>query len=571
MRGAKFVQPLLAGQRPLTLPYRPVLLFAAGEVLAREKAADAQLKMEKGKEWLRRMKVRQGAHKRRPFVIGGGGDTRQQLRGPDRTGLYPAGIWLRSGTRHQLSMTELIIDDFKLGLDVRRSILTAEPGSLQTLDNCHINPGGEIEKRAAIPAVTALPPGQTFGLIGTDGQLHVFGFAAPMAIDPGASPFPIVYHQLEWDNRPFQRIVDIEVFQGQFLVCAYNSDGTYSNWWNGVPVYDAVSPGPGSYVRVWQQKMYRVSGPYLAFAGIGNPAITDPDDTNNAGAGFIDLTSIDSESDNLQGLELYYKQMAAFARTTTQIWNLDPDPASNSIDQVLRIGTVSPRSVKQFGTGDVLFLSDSGIRSLKAINASMAAAVNDVGSPIDKLMIDLIRTQYGAVTQAVAEVAPMSGRYWLAIGNTIFVLSYFPAAKISAWSTYSLPFAPEFLTTCVNRVVARAGDELYMYGGADGITYDNSLATVVTPMMSADTPTTWKKPISIDLMCQGLWTLQAGMLANSPGARELVGTFDGQTYSLQSIPYAGYGTHIGLTLTTTDPSPALLGSITVNFLKADVK
>ena len=61
------------------------------------------------------------------------------------------------------------------------------------------------------------------------------------------------------------------------------------------------------------------------------------------------------------------------------------------------------------------------------------------------------------------------------------------------------------------------------------------------------------------------------MLANSPNDRELVGTFNGETYSLQAIPYAGYGTHIGLTLTTSDPSAALLGSITVNFLKADVK
>lgn len=467
-------------------------------------------------------------------------------------------------------MTELIIDDFKLGLDVRRSILTATPGSLQVLDNCHINPGGEIEKRAAIVPVTNLPSG-TYGVIGTDGGLHVFGFAAPMTIDPGQCPFPIYYHQLQWDNKPFERIVDIEVFQGQFLVCAKNTDGSYSNWWNGVPVYDGINPGPGSYVRVWQQKMYRVSGPYLAFAGIGNPAISDPNNTDNPGAGFIDLTSIDSESDNLQGLEIYYKQMAAFARTTTQLWNLDPDPAQNSIDQVLRIGTMAPRSVKQFGTGDVLFLSDSGIRSLKAINASMAAAVNDVGSPIDKIMIKLVRTEYDAVTRAVAEVMPMSGRYWLAIGSTVYVLSYFPAAKISAWSTYSVNFPIEFLTTCMNRAIMRSGDVLMMYGGPSGVDYDYSQVTVVTPMMSADTPTTWKKPISIDLMVQGVWALQAGMLANNPDAREMVGTFNGQTYSLQSIPYAGYGTHIGLTLTTTDASAALLGSITVNFLKADVK
>jgi hypothetical protein len=71
MRGPKLVQPMIADSDLATLPHRPILLFAAGEILAREKAPDAQLKLEKGKEWLRRMKVKQGAHKRGPFIIGG--------------------------------------------------------------------------------------------------------------------------------------------------------------------------------------------------------------------------------------------------------------------------------------------------------------------------------------------------------------------------------------------------------------------------------------------------------------------------------------------------------------------
>jgi len=211
------------------------------------------------------------------------------------------------------------------------------------------------------------------------------------------------------------------------------------------------------------------------------------------------------------------------------------------------------------------------VTTTKAINASMAAAVNDVGSPIDKLMMDLVRDVSWDVYNACAAVAPITGRYWLCIGNKIYILSYFPAAKISAWSTFSLDFPVQFITTCGNRLVLRSGDTLYMYGGGDGVTYDNCVATVVTPMMNADTPTTWKKPVSIDLMIQGTWQLSAGMLANNPTARELVGTFAGQTYSLQAIPFAGYGTHIGLTLTTSDASAALLGSITVNFLKADEK
>lgn len=465
-------------------------------------------------------------------------------------------------------MTELIIDDFKLGLDVRRSVLTAPPGSLRKLENCIINAGGEIEKRAAFIQVATLPP-NTFGMTGMRNQIHVFGTAAPPTIDSGTSPFPIVYHQLAAvAGKTLSHIQDVEGFQNKFMVAGHNTDGSLSNWWDGV----ATNAGTeGDYLRIYQAKMYRTSGPLLRFSGVDDPGVEDPNSTTNPGAGFIDLSSQDSESYLLQGLEIYYGEMAVFSRLVTQLWAIDPDPANNSFKQLLRIGAVSPQSIHQFGTGDVLFLSDSGVRSLRAINSSLAAAVNDVGSPIDRLMLAEIHDNLVHAEASYSLVEPITGRYWLSIGNTIYVLAYYPSAKISAWSTFTVPFVIDYMTTCVNRVYLRSGDAIYMYGGPDGMTYDTSTATVVTPMMSADAPTTWKKPISIDLMIYGTWTLSAGMLANNPDARELVGTFAGETYSLQAIPYAGYGTHIGLTLTTADPSAALLGSMTVNFQKADLK
>jgi hypothetical protein len=469
-------------------------------------------------------------------------------------------------------MTELIIDDFKLGLDVRRSILTAPAGSLQTLDNVIINAGGEIEKRAAFIVIANLPPGQTHGLIGLNKQIHIFGTAAPPTIDQGTSPYPITYHQLAVDTgKTLAKILDVDGFQQKYMVAGQNTDGSITNWWDGALANVGTSTGPGTFFRQYQQKMYRTSGPYLAFAGVGDPSMNDPNNTTSPGAGFIDMSSIDSEAQIVNSLEIYYQQVAVFSRLVCLLWKLDPDPAQNDFMQLVRIGAVAPQSVAQFGTGDVLFMSDSGVRSLRAINASLAAAVNDVGSPIDKLIQAEIANNTAAAMEAVAVVTPITGRYILAIGNTAYVLSYFPSAKISAWSTWSLPFNVDYLSTVENRTIIRAGDTLYMYGGPTGDVYDNTLATVVTPMMAADTPTLWKKPIAIDLMCQGVWQLSAGMLANSPNARELVGTFNGETYSLQTIPYAGFGTHIGLTLTTSDPSAALLGSITVNFQKANVK
>src|SRR3546814_10705493 len=59
--------------------------------------------------------------------------------------------------------TYLLIEDFKLGLDRRRSRETGVPGSPWTLVNAHITRGGEIERmKKPVPAYT-LPSG-TFGM-----------------------------------------------------------------------------------------------------------------------------------------------------------------------------------------------------------------------------------------------------------------------------------------------------------------------------------------------------------------------------------------------------------------------
>src|SRR3546814_12010142 len=71
--------------------------------------------------------------------------------------------------------TYLLIEDFKLGLDRRRSRETGVPGSLWTLVNAHITRGGEIERmKKPVPAYT-LPSG-TFGM--APDRLTVFGSAA---------------------------------------------------------------------------------------------------------------------------------------------------------------------------------------------------------------------------------------------------------------------------------------------------------------------------------------------------------------------------------------------------------
>lgn len=81
LRGTRQIPLMVADADMCVLPSTAIVLYAAAELLARENAADASMKLQKAGEYVRRLKVRQSAHKTRPFVIGGG-----QEDGSERSG-----------------------------------------------------------------------------------------------------------------------------------------------------------------------------------------------------------------------------------------------------------------------------------------------------------------------------------------------------------------------------------------------------------------------------------------------------------------------------------------------------
>jgi hypothetical protein len=50
-----------------------------------------------------------------------------------------------------------------------------------------------------------------------------------------------------------------------------------------------------------------------------------------------------------------------------------------------------------------------------------------------------------------------------------------------------------------------------------------------------------------------------------------VANIQDNTFGLQSIPFAGYGTHVGVHMEHQAPGPALLASIHLNTAEASVK
>jgi len=469
------------------------------------------------------------------------------------------------------------IEDFRRGLDTRRSPLAAPPATLRILENAVITPGGEIQKRFAFVSAGQITP-NPWAMVGQYQTLHVFG--CPGAPSTAGLQLPtgvtVASHALAAlpGGVTVVSYLDVETYGDDgFYVCARGSDGLVYNWWNGAIVHEAdnVTPARGTYARTYKTKMYRTQNFDLHFSGVNNPAMNDPANTTNPGAGFIEIAKNDPEAEPGLGMEVFFDRMAVFARLSTQLWTLDPDPANDKLEQVIRIGSVAAQSVQQFGTGDVLFLSDSGVRSLRASTVSGFATSSDVGAAIDLILMPIVRFGNDAAT-AASMIQPSFGRYWLAIKNTVYILNYFPAGEITAWSTFVLPFEVRQFATVMNNIAVSDNDgNLYWYGGLTRQDYDSTKVTVRTPHHDNKAPTENKRIKSVDVLCEGEWIVKLGMLPNNLDAYETAANITGNTFGLYSIPFAGYGTHVSVHLEHAAPGAATLAAIHLNIQEGVTK
>jgi hypothetical protein len=447
-----------------------------------------------------------------------------------------------------------VVTDFRAGVDTRRHPIIAPPGTLRTLVNGFITAGGEIEKRKAFVKIADLPTTQ--GCICLADNIHVFG--------PGVAPtFPTV-SGVSWTYKRFANtagdtLLDLELFDGK-VYTAYRDDATQTVYhdYDGV----AVTGGQGHYVETFRSKIYGIKDREIFFSAVG-----DPTDWAGTGSGFINLSMEDAESFELIGLEVYYNKLAVMSRRATQFWNMDADPSKNQQEQVLRnTGTRAPQSVRQFSGGDVLYLDLTGIRSLRSKDSSLSASLTDVGSPVDSLVRSWV-SEVGEDWQfkAFAIVEPGTGQYWLAIKDKIFVLSYSPSTKVSAWSVFEPGFDIAWMSHFQDTICLRdTSGGVYLYGGVNADEYDDAAVEIVLPYLNGDKPAAVKTWNAVDLVADGTWTMFCSF---DPlvDAFEQVGTFSGTTFPLGDMSVSGLGSHIGIRLVHSDTGYARVSQVAAHF------
>lgn len=343
---------------------------------------------------------------------------------------------------------------------------------------------------------------------------------------------------------------------------------------SAAPTLDANNPFYWGATRVSQSvpvsaltfksKEHITSSSLLYFSGVNQPTKWG---FNGVGAGFINLSNNSGGNEVLTGLALYQGNLAAFARRSVQVWHIDPDPANNVQGQVIsNTGAIGASSIVSFGEIDVFYLSDSGIRSLRARDASNAAVVNDVGTPVDNLILtDLAGLTDAQKAACPAIIEPIDGRYWIAIGSKIYVYSYFPNSQVAAWSTYEPGFAVSKFTTKDGRVYARSGNTIYLYGGTSGTEYDDSTVEVILPYLDGGKPAHIKTLNGIDMTCEGYWQVYIGMDPLAVSARDLIATVNQPTFSLGRIMASGIGTHVGVRLVNNTSGYARIANLIAHF------
>ena len=331
----------------------------------------------------------------------------------------------------------------------------------------------------------------------------------------------------------------------------------------------------GRFCRTHMDKMYSASGSLLYFSETstnGGPSAFTNDTLN--GSGVINLSSQDSGSSALTSIALYQGKLAIFSESSVQVWTMSADPKLNTFSQILNnVGTSSPNSVVSLGNIDTYFLSQLGVRSLRARDASNVAIVSDVGNPIDDMILyDVSQLSSQKKESAFGLIDPVDGRYWLSVGPKVYVYSYFPSSGINAWSVYMpttgpdrIPLEISHLSTLNNRIYARSGNFVYAYGGITGSRYDESIVSVRMPYLDGGKPGHFKTISAVDSACIGEWDIYVGADIMAPDALDYVGKINNSTYSMGRVMATAIGSHASVKMVNNADGYAKIGNFAVHF------
>jgi hypothetical protein len=289
---------------------------------------------------------------------------------------------------------------------------------------------------------------------------------------------------------------------------AINTTGAQSGTHTGkAPTFITDSNCPTSIsVTKAASRVFAASGEVVRFCAVGNPR----DWTTASDAGFLSVSLQQDTKSACTAVGTFQDALVVFFSESSQIWNVAVDPTANAISKrIYGVGTQAPLSLASFST-DLVFLSPFGFRSMAVQAISYRIDDNDVGVPIDTMVVPDIAT-------AQAQPVPRQpygiwihqiGQYWCVFDqgatSKAWVYTFSKSSKIACWSEYTFPFLIEGITTLNGVVYLRTDENLYSLD-AKLFTDSGELINVEVQMafQDAKTPGVAKQVYGADYVMQG--------------------------------------------------------------------
>jgi len=188
------------------------------------------------------------------------------------------------------------------------------------------------------------------------------------------------------------------------------------------------------------------------------------------GSGLIDIESVVGSSDEITGISSHNNYLIIFCRNNIVIYDSPDDPTNLTLaDVVTGVGCIARDTIQQTGT-DLIFLSNSGVRSFNRVTQEKSMPMRDLSMNIRD---DLVTYISGEVLTEVKSVYFERDAFYLLVLPSLKQSFYFDlrqslengAARVTTWEG----FVPKALckTRDRNLYLGMAGGVGKYYGYTD--------------------------------------------------------------------------------------------------------
>lgn len=458
-------------------------------------------------------------------------------------------------------MPTITYDRFDGGLDRRKTRHTQDANRLWVCENAYINNGGKLVKRPGLRKFAELTAG-TVGLRSLGGKLITVSGGGSVT---HASPELRNYYVRERNGVVAAKSLHFAASLNgtPYVAVEYTNGETWHSFLEGTEatqprtVLDDNCPHSKS-VSVAANSVFATDDDVVRFSATNAPKNW----TTANDAGFLATGGNSAGATVATALAEFQGDLAVFFEDGGQVWTIDPDPAAISLRQRLGdVGTLWPRSHAAI-SGDVIFLSPWGFRSIGVSSAVDNIREGDVGLPID----DLVAGRYTDESRVMAERFSGGGQYWCVIDREVWVYSYSRLAKIAAWSRYVLPFDVDDICSHRGRLYLRSLDTVYVvdptYYLDDGVPYR---VLVETPFLDAKSPGSLKQWMGMDISQTGECDVSYLYDARDETLATVPQRVSGVSHPAGTLPVELCSTSLALRFELTNDQPWQLDGFTLYY------